>query len=143
MSVLGNLYGALSRATSQPVGEPDKREAALMAPDTEGRLLATTADGSTVVFSKDEWVAGDGRVWLSTVSMDGFGSGSRLQNPPVRIHIPVESMTAADNRWEKSERNARVPVDVTRYSRVVNPSNNPDHRVDLDVSYLEVHHEPF
>lgn len=62
----------------------------------------------------------------------------RIRPPFGKLHIPVESMTAASNRFEKSEQNAYRPSEIQRYSEIVNPSNEPNTACkELNVPYYE------
>lgn len=57
--------------------------------------------------------------------------------PPTRVHIPVKTLTAADNMGEKSESVARIIVDVVRYSVVSNESNHPERVHDFKPGIVE------
>lgn len=60
------------------------------------------------------------------------------QDPPTTVHMPVETLTAANNLHEKSESIARIPRNVTRYSYVTNTSTNPDTPHNFNTDLLEV-----
>lgn len=104
-------------------------------PRADGIVILVLASGETKSITQDKWCLDedDRRLWVRVDSIDTV-----TVDPPTSVHIPVETMTAAENRQNKSEQKARMPMDVTRYSVVINKSNDPHEDVPLHVPHLEL-----
>lgn len=61
-----------------------------------------------------------------------------IDAPPVRVHLPTKTKSAANNMENKSEVEARAITDVDRYSKITNSSDDPDKNVDLPTPYYEI-----
>lgn len=99
-------------------------------PDEDAFLQVIRASGETVLLDSDEWQIDRDRNRLYFVTHQNTELNSAhsfvQSDPPVAAHIPMGTLTAADNQAEKTEQTARSPMNVVRYSVVSNTSNHPD-----------------
>lgn len=112
-------------------------------PVTTEPVCIETVHGNILTVTADNWAlhndAGIVYIDLHSESQVDYTPHSLItQDPPTELHIPVQTLTAADNLYEKSESIARTPKPVTRYSYVTNTSNNPDTQHDFSTDLLEV-----
>jgi hypothetical protein len=102
-------------------------------PEWEGReVIVELADGSVKHVPTEEsyMLSRKAMVWVD---------GKYITSPPVRVHIPVETKTAAYNNEQKSEQEARMPRNIVRYSPVLNGSARIDMKdLNLAIPYYEI-----
>lgn len=109
--------------------------------DPECSLLVETTEGGSIRVEPDEFQLQDEieqgdliALWVKGFTSLRLGETSA----PTYIHIPVNTKTASDNFSEKSEGKAYVRTEIVRYSTIINPSNDPNQTVSLDVPYIEI-----
>lgn len=111
-------------------------------PDAEGRLRVIRASGETVTLGEDEWALDEkrSRIYFITHKNPELNSAQSFvaSDPPVSAHVPMGTLTAADNRAEKTEQDAYSPFDIVRYSTVVNTSNSPEVTHTFTGSVIEI-----
>lgn len=111
-------------------------------PVTDAELQVVKASGEVLTLDTEDWALdrGNHRVYFVTHQDESLESvhGVVETDPPVSVHVPMGSLTAADNRDEKTEKIGRTPMDVIRYSLITNASNNPDKPHNFDPGIIEL-----
>lgn len=112
-------------------------------PVTDESLYIETVRGDIVTVTDDNWVLNndEGIVYIdlhNESQVDYTPHSLITHDPPQKLHIPVQTLTAADNVYEKTESIARIPKHISRYSYVTNTSNNPEQPHDFSTDLLEI-----
>ena len=113
----------------------------------DNSLYIETITGDSVEITPDNWAVNKQE---HIVYIDTHSEPNTKYTPndfattelPAAIHLPVKTLTAAENRYEKTEATAHSPYTVSRYSYVTNTSNNPDKPHDFTTDFLEVWVKP-
>lgn len=108
----------------------------------EGKLQVIRASGEVVTLDEDEWTIDKKvrRLFFVTHQNDELESVHAFvrQDPPVAAHIPTKTLTAAENRGNKTEMVARMTVSITRYSVVTNASSLPSKAHNFTPGIIEI-----
>lgn len=126
--------------------DTDENQADRRYPDSSKDLLVELATGEVCILEPEQWEFSPQKKrlyfgWNSSDEVEGVCESTSSvvnESPPIRVHVPVEDMSARHNSEERSEKSSRMISEVNRYSLIVNPSNHAQSRVDLDSPFIEV-----